>query len=736
MKPNCPDWRLIRPKSLLKTGIALAVVQAAAAYSDRATAQQDATDEGVVEQLTITAQRRAQNIQKVPLAVSAFSSEQLSARVATETLDLVRYVPNLVGHNNTGLGTANTYFIRGLGNTESIATFDPPVGSYVDDVYISRQNANNYAFFDVERVEVLRGPQGTLFGRNTTGGAINVITRKPSEEMSAYGEAGYGRFDRILIRGGFDLPASEKFLTKFAAFYVQDDGFVDNLTTGETLDDEESWGIRGAVRVLPTDRITWDLSGEVLSSNGTNIGDTTGMPFTSFTGISKEPGTGAGPTDFPLLNDLLNGLGLGNDTNSYSIVSNIEFEFSTLSVSLITGYRNLNQKFILDFVNAPVPTGGFSVANDGDHEQFSQEIKLNGTLFEERVEYVAGFFYLDETNETRFADVVPGLVLADRLLGNDTESFALYAQADVNVTDDLIFTAGLRWTDETKDVEIETMPNGLASLSTADLTAAGVPTRLEESEINPRFALQYSFNDDVNVFASATNGFKSGGWNARATSATAFQPFFKEEAWSYEFGLRSQWSDGRFTFNATGFYMDVSDLQVVTGFADAMGTVVFATQNAADLRVFGLEIEARAVPNDYLDIFATIGLMDAEYQNIRPDLVGLSGDLDPVRTPNFTASFGGQFTYPISNWGANFVANGTLSFTGEHFVATNNAPAGLSEERVILTAGIGIEDDEGVWGLYGECKNCANEEYLEAFFVLPYLGDPATWQIRAVLRYN
>ena len=154
--------------------------------------------DGKLQDIVVTAQRRTQRLQDVPIAISAFSPRDLTTKQIRTTLDIPRLVPNMVGASNVGIGSANTYFIRGLGNTESIATFDPPVGTYVDDIYISRQNANNFSFFDIDRIEVLRGPQGTLFGRNTTGGAINVILKKPSTRLGGYAEASYGNYNSTL----------------------------------------------------------------------------------------------------------------------------------------------------------------------------------------------------------------------------------------------------------------------------------------------------------------------------------------------------------------------------------------------------------------------------------------------------------------------------------------------------------------------------------------------------------
>lgn len=165
-----------------------------------------------LEEIIVTAERKEASLQDVPVAVSAYNETLMEKLQIEETLDLVNVVPNLFGGNNTGLGTANMYYLRAQGNDESIATFDPPVGTYVDDVYVSRQNANNFAFFDVDRIEVLRGPQGTLFGRNTTGGAINVVLKKPGESTGGFAEIGFGRFSELMVRGTVDLPVSDSTL--------------------------------------------------------------------------------------------------------------------------------------------------------------------------------------------------------------------------------------------------------------------------------------------------------------------------------------------------------------------------------------------------------------------------------------------------------------------------------------------------------------------------------------------
>ena len=207
----------------------------AAALSGQTTfAQESATPSGsLLEEVVVTAQRREEKIQDVPIAISAFSEAQLEQFNVTQALGISKLIPNLLAFNNTGLGTANGYYLRGIGNTESIPTFDPPVGTYVDDIFISRQNANNFGLFDMDRIEVLRGPQGTLFGRNTTGGAVNLIMKKPAKEFGGYAEAGFGQFNQVTGRGSIDVPVSDTVLTKLSAYYIKDDGYIDAAHVGK-----------------------------------------------------------------------------------------------------------------------------------------------------------------------------------------------------------------------------------------------------------------------------------------------------------------------------------------------------------------------------------------------------------------------------------------------------------------------------------------------------------------------
>ena len=816
-----------------KTGVAVigcASLMAAAS----STAQQGSTAESgsLLEEVVVTAQRREEKIQDVPIAMSAFSAAQLEQLNVTETLGISKLIPNTLAFNNTGLGTANGYYIRGIGNTESIATFDPPVGTYVDDVFISRQNANNLGLFDTDRIEVLRGPQGTLFGRNTTGGAVNVILKKPGKEMGGYLEAGFGQFSAMSVRGSVDLPLSDNLLTKLSGFYVKDDGFVSNPVTNEdNLNATKSLGLRGAVRFIASDNVTWDLAVQYMKDNGLNIMNfasgsgglayrggvvanglvpipaigpqvelvpqRAGLPPTSTTAQSIEARctgtitrsrfacTGLRQSGTPLAN-LITGakrnFNLGNEVKDTIVTSNVAWKTGLGDLNFITGYIDLKQQFAIDFFNgtgirsatgaaqASNPAGGFTIANDGRHKEFTQEVKLTGDL-NDQVRYVAGLYYISEKNDTDFADLFSlsptlTLVLADRILHNKATAWAAYAQTDMKFADAWTVTLGGRYTDETKKVDFvaNTNPNvttaAAALVTSANMAANGIPLSLNTKLFTPRLAIKYDINTDVNVFASATRGFKSGGWNARGTSAVANQPFLPEKVWSYEAGLRSEWLDRKLRLNLTAFLLDVQDAQTPAAFTAPSGAISFITRNFAGLKNTGVEAELIYSPVRQMTLFAIAGVQNAKYKDISPliiqqqancrgfiagqvgpafpqnvagqcnnGIVNPSGNIaEPVRVPD-TLTLGANYAFHL---GSNLTLTPNVAWTrfGANNVGTSGAPAGLVKSYAVTEAGITLANEEAGWQVQANCHNCTDElQVVSLLSDLTYLQDPRTWGI-------
>ncbi len=747
------NFRSNSTNTILLSGVVLAIVFSPQSWSQG------------IEEVVVTATRRAENVQSIPVAVSAFTDEDVARLGITETMDVSQVVPNFLAHNNTGLGTANTYSLRGLNNTESIATFDPPVGTYVDDFFIQRQNANNYALFDIDRIEVLRGPQGTLFGRNTTGGAVRVILDEPAEEFGGYAEIGGGRFDKISARASVDIPAAETLRMKISAYYVNDDGFVDNLTTGQKgLNDEDNFGIRGALLWEPTDTVSWNAALTYIDNEHANMYNyVDGSDRYTRTGLV----TGGAPNAGLLTGDKQN-FGLGNDTRSLHFTSDIEWETAIGTVNILTSYLTLEQDFLLDFFEGPFTTGGFTIANEGEHDQFSQELKLTGS-FGDKLDYIAGVFYFNEDNKTDLAQIFNlgaiGLFLPsglplfqyDRTMDNGVDSWAVYGQFDLRVTEQLTLTAGVRYTDEEKDFGITDNGNPLAGnvFGSRDIEALGIPLKQDESMVTPRFAIEFEATDDFMVYASATRGFKSGGWNARGTAAATLTPFSSEKIWNYEGGIRSEWFDNKLRVNLTGFYSDITDFQLPSAYVNPVdGSITFITQNFADLEVYGFEAELLANPVDNLTLFANIGIMESDYKNLDPSIITqrqncLTNRLQcaqgivnpygniapPVRSPEHQLSIGGWYEIPITD-SINIVPQINVIDYGEHNISTSGQDIALINGYTIINGGVSIEHKTQGWSLTASCQNCTDKnQYVSYLAGFVYLQDPATWSVTLNKRF-
>lgn len=743
---------------------------------------------GGIEDIVVTAQRREQNLQDVPIAISAFTSDELQTRQITRTIDLFVYVPNLIAHNNTSVGTANSYSLRGLNNNETISTFDLPVGTYVDEVYMSRQSANNFSLFDVERIEVLRGPQGTLFGRNTTGGAINVIMKKPGADFGGFGEVSYGRFERKQARGSVDIPIiADKLLSKVQAYYIDDNGYVDNRVTGEKLNSEHSYGFRGALRLL-ADNVTWDVTADYNSqsyANFPNFYDPTTGSRVSYTRLREDSTVSEVFGGRNYLSPQLADNKLGNTATSWAMTSNLQIEATdNLTVNLITGYRHIFNEYLTDSamslssagtvydypgeIVTPVAGATSVLANDSWHGQFSQELKVNGEAFDGKLNYTAGLYYIREDNETSFANVSitaagAGTLSADRTMFNSTEAIAAYAQGDYKITPDLTFTAGIRYTAEYKDIHFQPNQSPLPPVglnqpfTTWDVIAAGNPVKQTAKVWTPRFALNYQINPDVSVHASATKGFKSGGWVSRAYNAAGMFPFARETIWSYEGGLRSEFFDRRVRFNVNAFYFTDYDNQLPAGRENPLvpGQIIYVTRNFADMRNYGLETELTIVPVRGLNIFWSAGLQHARFVNVDPGvqaqaanckagvapavncnqgIVTTAGDIAlPSRAAPFNSTVGANYTAELGG-AYQFVPSVTWAYTSGSNPSAQNDPRAYQAKHSLFNGGLMLRNPDMGWSLSAECTNCFDKRYVSSFLIFPYLNEPGRWTLRA--RYD
>ena len=753
---------------------------AAGVMTPVAIAQEDETAR--LDTITVTAQRREENLQDVPVAVTSFSAAQVEAVQLEETGDLVRFVPGMAGGLNTGTGGAVAFFIRGLGSTEQVPTFDVPVAMYVDEIYLARQSVNNVSLFDVEQVEVLRGPQGTLFGRNSTGGAVSIRLRKPGDEFGGYLEGSYGSFERAIVRGSVDIPLGATVKTKLSGFYVTDDGYGDFPNAGQ-LNQEETWGIRGAAEIAFGENATWNVAYDLVDSQRTTLGSLAFDPdYLSRTGLQFAECDGGAIDTF-----LDQQRGNCSAIRTGGVTSNLEWDLGWSTMNFITGWRQTDQDFALDFQiggGTAGPLGGFMIGNVIDHEQITQEIKFVGET--ENISWVAGLFYLNETSESEALDsfglspAAPlGLLLGHKTLDNETDSIAAYAQADFGITGDIVLTIGGRLTNEEKtiafgDAQRAAYPAGFipsfgpANLrpTTANMIANGIPTAQEVTKFNPRMALTYTANEDLLFYVSATSGFKSGGWNARGNSVLVNTPFGPEEAISYEAGMKSEWLDGSLRVNLTAYLLDVNELQLLSGFQTATG-IQFVTQNAADLTAHGIEWETAWAPTSNIELFFTGAVSNGgEYENVdprngaggvpcsaTPEPANCTTERDrPVRYPEFQANLGGAWTIPLSGMGGDITLAGALSYQsyfwnssyndtgfaiGTPFGGTTPVVANLSKTppTTIVNLSAKYTSPTDVWSAALECANCTEEYYFGSSLAgVGYPNEPRRVSLR--LRYN
>jgi iron complex outermembrane receptor protein len=739
-----------------------------------------ASQSGDLEEIVVTAQRRSQNIQDVPIAISSFSVKDIQQQQINSTADLPRLVPNFFTNNNTGAGSGNVYFLRGLGQTESFATFDPQVGTYVDDIYIGRESASNFSLFDVDQLQVLRGPQGTLFGRNATGGAIVISLARPTNSFGGYVDAMYGSYNGFSGRGSINLPISEELLTKTSAYGVRDDGYVDDLATGQKLNGHDDYGVREAILFRPAglDNVVWNASADYSDSNyNSNQNSPLGDRRVSYSGygVLTSPIKVIGGQS--ILNDIdtvlkqpVSGLANQEDLVTWGAMSNIEVIFDSGTLNLISGLRAQRQLAAGDFpfpsVSGPlVPydnnyLGQFGIALNSVDRQYSQEVKWTGKLGD-KLTYTAGLFYLYEENSTDFLETLtfpagPTSVDATELntpqhFHNTTDSKAAYLQGDYAVDDSLTVTIGARYTHEEKNY---TASGDLArgGYDTAAVQAAGNRTALSTDQLTPRFAVDYKITPDVMVFASATRGFQGGGWNSLTGEAAQVSAFGPETLWTYETGVRSETLDKKLRVNADFFYNDIRNYQLIT--LAPGGGANFITENGAGMVAYGFEADVSYIPIEDLTLSGTLGLQNGYYVDPSAATVGqqiackagntalcsggivnANGNLaQPEDFPPLTFTFSAVYDWRFDDFTLTPIV--ALQYMQANHVDTQGSPAGLSASHYLLDLGMTFKLNDEDWMLTAECKNCTMTNYETALLFVPYYNTPGTWDIRVHIPFG
>lgn len=674
-------------KSLLHFSSSIAAIGLASqACANAQDAEQEAAKQkSGIQTIVVTAQKRAEDVQDIPLSVTAIGSEALETTGFDSLADLSKLSPSLQLSN---FGPIAFVTLRGIGNENTTAGGDPGVALHYDGVYLGRPVATLFTAFDTERVEVLRGPQGTLYGRNATGGSINYITKKPTSDFEAQGDLTYGNFDRKRARASVNVPLSDSIATRVVGFWEDRDGWSQNaFPGGRNGNDANNWGIRGHVSFEPSDS---DFKA-LFSANYVETGGVGSTPeLREFYPGSTTGQNLAGPPIPGTNNYLVNGVPIVNDLRPFReskdadqfrdsdfllLSATLEYDFGGVTVKSITGYAETSYAALTDQDYSPLPLAELFIQESS--EQFSQELQIlsnNGVGFN----WILGAYYFheDASRQSQFFgsryDIIAGG--ASQGLGIDvpsgfdvggdvtSESFAFFAQATYDITDQLAVTGGIRYTNDSKDGVNRGFQFGPAPYSG--------PVAASFDKITYRVAVDYDISDEVLLYGSFSTGYKSGGINQVAIPALTNPVFRPETVKAIEFGMKSQFLDRSLQLNLSLYQNKYDDLQF-----QVFGLFGPEAFNASGATVQGVEIELVALPADWFQFDASVGYTDATFDAQVVNGVQLDGNR-VQRTPEWTFNAGSTINWDVGS--SSMKLRAEVNHTSEIFYTAFNRSAGFT----------------------------------------------------------
>jgi len=718
--------------------VAAALVGAAAfagVTSQSASAQ--STGASAIEEITVTARRREESLQDVPIALSAFTGEELDIRGAVDITELQKSTPNLTLQVARGSNSTLIAFIRGVGQQDPLWGFDPGVGLYVDDVYIARPQGAVLDIFDVERIEVLRGPQGTLYGRNTIGGAVKYVTRRIGSEssLSVRGAIGTESQADLVLKGA--APLSDTFAVSAAVATYNRDGYGTNVTTGEDHYDKDVLAARLSLEFTPSDDLFFRLSADRTEDDS--------APKHGYRIIAPSGDT---------IYDTFAGIGDANSVTTEGVSLLAEWSLSeNTTLKSISAWREGRTDTLIDFDGLPEPL--LDVPAYYADDQFSQEFQILYTA--DRWQAVGGLYYLDASAEGAFdtiiGNAVPGVGFSVFTGGTvDTESIAAFADVSFDITDRFAASVGARWTrdDKTADqLRQNYLGLGTPFFGNAGAVALGAPltdytNERRFDEFTPRVSLSYGFSPAMTAYASYGKGFKSGGFDMRGDAAAypdTVNGYDSETVSSYEIGLKGTVAE-RMTFATALFKSDYEDQQITSQFLIPPTTVVSFVDNAADSNLWGWEFEGTAAFTDTISARLSLGYIDAEFDEFvtfnpaTGQRENLADQRDFQNTPEWTGSLALDFRFPLAAGGAiAFIPSAAYRDDSQMF---EFATPGLDQPSYWLydTSLVWTSESERYrLGLHG--KNLTDEEYrvggynfnapLTGNALIGFYGPPRTW---------
>ena len=720
-----------------------------------------AQSSALLEEIVVTAQRRAESVQDVPIAINAFTEAQLKAVGIDSTLDIQLKVPGLHLEPLAGHGFA---YVRGIGTDTLTPGLEPTTAVHIDGVYLPRLTSIISDFYDPERVEVIKGPQGTLFGRNATGGVIHFLSRKPQDELGGYLDVSGGNHATVRVEGALNAPISERAALRIAGLFHDNNGYTDNSFTGKDEDTTDVKSFRAQLLFRPTDAVSIRVFGDYTddqSSRGTASHVSpplTDNPYVAF----------SGGTVLPDIRDTYRDVTANNETEAWGIGAEITWNLGSVEIKSLTSYREDENRYQVDFDLTEINAGGF---NDPitKSEFFQQEFQMSSTG-DGPLNWVIGAFLFDDEalhdypfpfsfGQFAVGPTVGGTydtVFIHGYSNLDTFAWALFSQASYRLNDHLRAHVGIRYSDEEKEIDFEsysfvpispalTGPEYVANR----LTPSGPPTVSHQDEtdsdsVTPRFGIDFFVNEDVMIYFGATRGFKSGGYNTVLFGPLpeAVRP---ETIWSFEGGFKSTLADGKLRLNASAFYYDYKNIHQNVDLADnAQGYA--NVRNAGDAEVFGIEADMVLAVTDRFVIDGMFSYLDTELKDLMaPDLnVPANPSIDqrgnPLpRSPEFIFGFGAAYTMPVQA--------GDVTLRGDYYYMDDERywsvfkdPLNSGDSYTRVNARLQFNHGSGKWSIAAYARNLFDEDAESNGFRSTTFGNlrtyqpPRTWG--ANVRYN
>ena len=691
-----------------------------------------------LEEVVVTARRRTESLQDVPIAVTALTGEALTLRGVQDITEVAQTVPSVTLEPSRATNTTLTAFIRGVGQQDPLAGFEQGVALYLDDVYLARPQGALLDIYDVERVEVLRGPQGTLYGRNAVGGAIKYVTRRLSDELSVRLRGNYGMYGQTDLVGTVSAPVSDTFRVGATVASFDRDGFGENRTTGDDQYNKKIFGYRLSAEFEPTENLLLRVAYDNTDDESAAVAGWRPYPG-EFSGAPILPDvfdTLAGASDLPTTA----GIDGNNRVQAEGGMISVDWAVSdTLSLRSITASRNDFTESVIDFDSLATPD--FDAPVIYDNEQFSQEFQL--LYNDDRWNVVLGYYFLDSEAANDF-DVVLGLLAPGGLTAYtggtvETEAWSVFADVTYALTERLSLSVGGRYTEDTRSADIF-RANYLGTGSpffgndSAIEIAVGSDFEAERTYDNfaPRFNLSYALGDNATVYGGYSLGWKAGSFDPRGANfltPAVEQGFDEEELDSWELGLKSTWWDGRAVTNVALFYSEYSDMQIpgsvgVDSDGDGVNdSFVGTVTNAGQSEISGIEIEGSVALTQNLSAQFAASFLDASIEEWLVGGVDVSSERVIQNTPEEMVFVGLAWDMPLL--GGQLVANGNYSWKGDITQFETPAPDldqdafGLFNASVVWTSG----NEQWLVGLHG--KNLADEEYRTAGYCFGLQGCPS-----------